>query len=184
MQQATQSYHQMSWWSWTMWGCCSQAEPDAGNSEMVVDSSPCAKAVAMPSTSLDALPEGFAEQIGDYLTVMDFLPTRGTCRQLSSPKELGEAFKELLAIKCPQKRLRVQKFSMSVRQCAESERLEARRPKIRKVLRQRRGWPPFCGYYQEMDLPLDESFQACKAKQSWNWRNWEDAANALILRCF
>ncbi|CAE7877625.1 unnamed protein product [Symbiodinium microadriaticum] len=112
----------MSWWSWTMWGCCSQAEPDAGNSEMVVDSSPCAKAVAMPSTSLDALPEGFAEQIGDYLTVMDFLPTRGTCRQLSSPKE--------------------------------------------------------------MDLPLDESFQACKAKQSWNWRNWEDAANALILRCF
>ncbi|CAE7625868.1 unnamed protein product [Symbiodinium sp. CCMP2592] len=183
MQKAAQSYHQVSWWSWTMWGCCSQAESDAGNSEMVVDNSPSAKAFALPSTSLDALPEGFVEQIGDYFTVMDFLPTRSTCRQLSSPKELGEDFNELLAIKCPQKQLRVQKFSMSVRQCAESQRLDAGRPKIKKVLRQRVGWPPVCGYYRKVDLPLDESFQACKASKSWNWGNWEDVA-ALISRCF
>ena len=98
-------------------------------------------------------------------------------------KELGDAFNELLAIKCPQKGLRVQKWTMSVQQCAESQKLDAGTPKIKKVLRQRVGWPPVCGYYRLVDLPLDESFQACKANRSWNWGEWGDAGNVLICRC-
>ena len=96
------------------------------------------------------------------------------------------AFNELLAIQNPQQGLRVQKWSMSVRQCAEKRKTDSAKPKIKKVQRQRVGWPPFCGHYQEVNLPLDKSFQAWQnAKRSWKpWmKACEDAVNVLLSRC-